>query len=124
MLDKGYQVYFDNDYTSMELLEELFARYTFACGTVHSNRQGLPVAVTKAKLKKGKTVFWHKDAILCMKHYDRREVCLLSTIHDATEILVCNRRGMYILKPELIVEYNRHMKGCDLADQLMTSYSF
>ena len=34
-LDKGYQVYFDNYYTSMELMEELFAQYTFACGTVH-----------------------------------------------------------------------------------------
>ena len=105
-------------------MEELFGQYTFACGTVHSNRRGLPVAVTKAKLKKGETVFQHKDAILCMKYYDRREVCLLSTIHDATEILVYNRRGMYILKSELIVEYNWHMKGCDLADQLMTSYSF
>ena len=52
MLDKGYQVYFDNYYTSMELMEELGARYTFACGTLHSNRQGLPAAVTKAKLKK------------------------------------------------------------------------
>ena len=36
MLDEGYQVYFDNYYTSVELMEELFARYTFACATVHS----------------------------------------------------------------------------------------
>ena len=77
MLDKGYQVYFDNYYSSMELVEELCARYTFACGTVCSNRPGLPAAVTKSKLKKGQTVFQHKDAILCMKCYDRREVCLV-----------------------------------------------
>ena len=38
LLDKGYQVYFDNYYTSVELMEELFARYTFACATVHSKR--------------------------------------------------------------------------------------
>ena len=76
--------------------------------------------MTKAKLKEGETMFQRKDAILCMKHYDRREECLLSIIHDATEILVHNRRGMYILKSELIAEYNQHMKGCDLADQLMT----
>ena len=59
-----------------------------------------------------------------MKHHDRREVCLLSTIHDAKEVLVKNRLGNHVLKPGLIVDYNKHMSSCDLADQLMTSYSF
>ena len=77
-----------NYYTSMDLLHELLSRYTFACGTVHANRKGLPVAVTKSKLKKGESVFRCKGEILCLKHHDRREVCLLSTIHDANEVLV------------------------------------
>ena len=123
-LDVGYKVYFDNYYTSMDLMHELLSRYTFACGTVHANRKGLPVAVTKSKLKKGESVFRHKGEILCLKHHDRREVCLLSTIHDANEVLVKNRLGNHVLKPEVIVVYNQHMSGCDLADQLMTSYSF
>ena len=103
-------------------MEELCARYTFVvlCIQIDEVCQQL----WQAKLQKGKTVFRHKDAILCMKCYDRREVCLLSIIHDATDILVHNRRGMYILKLELIVEYNWHMKGCNLADLLMTSHSF
>ena len=53
VLDVGYKVYFDNYYTSMDLMHELISRYTFACGTVRANRKGLPVAVTKSKLKKG-----------------------------------------------------------------------
>ena len=121
VLDVGYKVYFDNYYTSMDLMHELLSRYIFACGTVCANRKGLPVAVTKSKLKKGESVFRRKGEILCLKHHDRREVCLLSTIHDANEVLVKNR---FVLKPEATVAYNQHMSGCDLADQLMTSYSF
>ena len=124
VLDVGYKVYFDNYYTSMDLMHELLLRYTFACGTEHANRKGLPVAVTKSKLKKGESVFRCKGEVLCLKHHDRREVCLLSTIHDANEVLVKNRFGNHVLKPEVIVTYNQHMSGCDLADQLMTSYSF
>ena len=103
---------------------KLLSRYTFACGTLPANRKGLPVAVTKSKLKKGESVFRRKGEILCLKHHDRREVCLLSAIHDANEVLVKNRLGNRVLKPELIVAYNQHMSGCNLADQLMTSYSF
>ena len=87
VLGVAYKVYFDNYYTSMDLMHELLSRYTFECGTVHANRKGLPVAVTKSKLKRGQSVFRHKGEILCLKHHNR-EVCLLSTIHDANEVLV------------------------------------
>ena len=40
--DKHYYVYFDNYFTSIELLEELLQRETYSCGTVKSNRKGLP----------------------------------------------------------------------------------
>ena len=124
VLDVSYKVYFDKYYTSMDLMHELLSRYTFACGTEHANRKGFPVAVTKSKLKKGESVFTCKGEILCLKHHDRREACLLSSILDANEVLVKNRFGNHVHKPEVIVAYNQHMSGCDLADQLMTSYSF
>ena len=40
--DKHNHVYFDNYFTSVELLEELLQRETFGCGTVRSNRKELP----------------------------------------------------------------------------------
>ena len=91
---------------------------------MRANRKGLPVAVTKSKLKKGESVFRRKGEVLCLKHHDRREVCLLSTVYDASEVLVKNRFGNHVLKRKVIVAYNQHMSGCDLADQLKTSYSF
>ena len=79
LLDKGYRVYFDNYYTSPELLEELLYRNTVACGTVHVNHKGLPVAITKAKLKPGKCCFRRKleidgtaGTMLALKWCDKR----------------------------------------------------
>ena len=50
-LDKGHHVYMDNYYTSPELFSELYYRQTYACGTVRTNRKGLPETVKKAKVK-------------------------------------------------------------------------
>ena len=40
VLDAGHCVYFDNFFTSVALLEELFSRQTMACGTSRARVQG------------------------------------------------------------------------------------
>ena len=52
LLDKGYNVFTDNYYTSPELLFKLFYRQTFGTGTVRGNRKNMPKVVVRAKLKK------------------------------------------------------------------------
>jgi hypothetical protein len=42
MFGKNLQLYFDNFYTSVELLKDLHTRGVLACGTVRTNRKGLP----------------------------------------------------------------------------------
>ena len=49
LLDKGHRVYMDNYYTSPELLEELYFRETYACGTVRNNRKGMPITMKAMK---------------------------------------------------------------------------
>ena len=44
----------DNYYTSAVLSEELVERKTLACGTVRSNKSGLPKEICEIKEKKGK----------------------------------------------------------------------
>ena len=51
-LDKGYYVFMDNHYTSVGLFEELEGRKTLACGTVRSNRLGLPKDICDVKSSK------------------------------------------------------------------------
>ena len=66
LLDKGHHLYFDNFYTSVNLMEELCHKYTFACGTVRRNKVSLPKAVTEPKLIKGGRAFQRKETILAL----------------------------------------------------------
>lgn len=64
----GSHVYFDNYYTSPELLLKLKKKKILACGTVRSNRKGLPAEYMKKtapavkKLKRGEALFRKKRA--------------------------------------------------------------
>ena len=125
LLDQGYHVYMDNYYTSVELLEELYLRATFSAGTCRINRKAVPKAMKDIKLKMGEVCFRRSDTILALKWFDKRAVLILSTIHEAVEITTGkkDRYGNPITKPECIYDYTTNMRGCDLSDQLMTSYS-
>ena len=71
-LDKGYYVFMDNHYTSVRLFEELEGRKTLACGTVRSNRLGLPKDICDVKsskvksLKRGESLYRQKGTLTCM----------------------------------------------------------
>ena len=59
-LNKGHRVFMDNYYTSVELMEKLAEKRTLSCGTVKSNRVGLPADMKKActsikQLKRGES---------------------------------------------------------------------
>ena len=125
---------FDNYYTSPELLEELLYRNTLSCGTVRSNRKGLPIALSKAKLKPGECAFRRKfldyntpSPLLALRWCDKRPVYMISTIHTAVEVWTGRkhyRTGDPIYKPKVIVDYIKQMGSVDMADQLMHYYHF
>ena len=71
LLDKGYNVFTDNYYTSPELLLECFYRQTFGMGTVRGNRKNIPKAVVRAKLKGGESCFHRNGELLCIKWCDK-----------------------------------------------------
>ena len=123
LLGKGHHVYMDNYYTSPDLFHELFAKEMYACGTCRKLRKNLPKAVTTAKLKrKGDCVFRRDGPLLCFKWREKKDMLMLSTIHEA--ILVKTRKrdrdGNKIEKPEAVYYWG----GVDLSDQLLNYYSF
>ena len=135
VLDKGHCLYMDNYYTSPELHQELLYRDTLACGTVRSNRKGLPSAVISAKLKEKGDTCWRRSMdgddlgpLLALKWHDKRDVTMLCTMHGAHEKWSGRNdrtaQQLPIYKPTCIVEYIKHMGGVDLSDQLLTYYSF
>ena len=116
----------DNYYTSPELFEELHFRETYACGTVRANRKGLPEAPKISKLKKGDGHFQRNRPVLAIRWCDKRAFFMLSTIHDAKMVERNNPdfEGRQVVKPKCVVDYCHFMGGVDLADQVMSYYSF
>lgn len=89
VLDKGRVMYFDNYYSSPELFYELLYRETQACGTVRSNRKGLPMAVVNAKFTKGGEVIWRRQkdesldggGLLALKWLEKKKVSWLYPLY-------------------------------------------
>nr|XP_047143043.1 piggyBac transposable element-derived protein 4-like [Hydra vulgaris] len=111
LLGHGRILYTDNWYTSMNLAKSLLENKTNLVGTARKNRIGFPKHVTSLKLKKGDYVAEQNgDGIMILKWKDKREVIMLSSIHDGS----ITERG----KPAVIVDYNKGKSFNDLSDQL------
>lgn len=105
LLNKGYSIGMDNYYASSELFDILIANKTDAVGTVRYNRQNLSTTVLKAKLRKGQTIAQYKGKLLHLKWKDKKDMNMLSTIHNE-EMQKITVAGKKCLKPSICIEYN------------------
>ena len=127
---RGNHIYMDNYYSSPHLFSDLHCLGFGACGTVRTNRRGLP-AEMQAKLKKGDVTSTTIDGhTIALRWMDKRPVNMLSTIHDDA-LVTKERRTRHapggreeIRKPAVVVEYNMYMGGVDKGDQLLSYYGF
>lgn len=134
-LGSGYHLYCDNFYTSPKLFKELLLLKVRACGTYRDNRKETPSTKVNAMTKKSSrgTIRWIRDGpLLFIKWMDTREVSVCSTIHTAyagetVQRHVKGRDGQWQTQrfpsPTPVTEYNKHMGGVDLSDQLIQYYS-
>ncbi|XP_067128002.1 piggyBac transposable element-derived protein 4-like [Centruroides vittatus] len=123
LLNTGYMLFVDNYYTSPVLFDLLVNFKTDAIGTLRKNRKELPEDIKKKKLKKGDFIAFYRKKLMTLKWQDKKEVCMLSTVHGAEVVPVQTRSGEEKLKPLVCVEYSRGMGGIDLADHCITTYS-
>ncbi|XP_063962609.1 piggyBac transposable element-derived protein 4-like [Lytechinus pictus] len=127
-------VYCDNFYTSVGLLQDLAAKDMGVCGTVRSNRRGLPDDVRNGQLhlKKGDDPVYYRsnDDMLLVSWHDTKRVNVLSTIDDNTVIKKSVRSRHHqggrreIKKPSAVISYNAYMNGVDRLDQRMSYCKF
>ena len=79
-------------YISVALFEELENRKTLACGTVRSNRVGLPKEICRLKekcvkeLERGESLYSKKGKLFCVTWRDRKAVSFLATIQPVKQI--------------------------------------
>lgn len=77
---KGHVVYIDNWYTSPTLAEFLHDRDTGMCGTVKSNRKGMPKL--ENKLVRGEVQVCHSHEWMAVRWEDKRSVLMLTSVHE------------------------------------------
>lgn len=125
---KFKMLFFDNYFNSLTLLETLKTEKTLACGTIRSNRKGLPDNILEdKKLKRGDMD--HRTSctgITFFKWRDTKCVFLASNFHGTETTLVDRKddKGTIhkVTAPTVINDYNKYMGGVDHADQLRASY--
>lgn len=98
------ELYVDNWYSSPQLFLYLKARGTYACGTVKSNRKGMPIF---GKLKRGQIEYYKSAPLLALKWQDKKPVLMLSTKHDDIIIpsdSLDSSTGLPKLKPLCVIQ--------------------
>ena len=129
VLGTGIHVYIDNLYTAVNLFSDLRIRGVMACGTVRSNRKGLPVALLpkNMKLQCGEFKVAQKDDLVFATWMDTKPVLTLSNFHDPTEQgTVLRRRDRVrtqVPVPKMVQDYQQHMRGVDLLDQSISYHT-
>lgn len=115
----------DNYYTSPELFSELDLLNTYACGTVRTNRKGVPKAFSAVKrMKQGDGIFRRKGNLLAVKFHDKRDIHMLTTFHEAKLLVTdrVNKNNEPVVKPNTIIDYCKYMGGVDVNDQICQYY--
>jgi hypothetical protein len=120
----------DNLYTSPHLCEHLLRVGLRSCGTVRSNRTGLPPnlkAIAKG-LGPGETKAWQKGQLGCLAWCDKGPVLMLSTYHRVDHMITFEQdrgpnRPRTATKPQVVLDYNVHKCHVDTVDQLRQYYA-
>ncbi|XP_045127477.1 piggyBac transposable element-derived protein 4-like [Portunus trituberculatus] len=127
---KEHKVYFDNYFTSVDLMKKLKEKGVNACGTVKPSRRNLPTFKSSKNMSRGDSeTFTSNTGINATKWRDKKDVFLLTNFHDPKDISEVARRekdGTRKLYPcpISIIEYNKNMNSVDKFDQLLFQWKY
>ena len=115
----------DNNFSSPELFYDLAQKKISCCGTVRLHRKGMPkdLKPKTLRLKRGDIRVRTRGDLTAVVWKDKREVCLLTNIHDP------HREGNYsdehgnTIRPAIVADFNRHMGHADNAGRMANSFT-
>lgn len=134
MAHSNYRLFFDNYFTSSNLVQELLTKGIYCTGTVRANRVGsLPIKPNSELVKQGRGAMdgcTSSDNKLCLVRWnDNSLVTVLSSAYDWQTNLGQVKRYDNSTKayvdvacPSAIIEYNKSMGGVDKLDFLLSLY--
>jgi hypothetical protein len=132
---KWHKLYFDNWYTSLELVKSLFTQGIACVGTVRSNRlKNIELPTDKVMKKQGRgsatllTTNIDNVELRVVKWFDNRGVTLLSSYEAVNPVSTVQRwdrktkSKINVTRPSIVSTYNSFMGGVDLLDCLLSLY--
>ena len=128
-----YNIYFDNLFTSFQLLRELKDRKYGATGTIRANRcKHCPLKSVDVmnKQKRGTAEFATDkvNKIMICRRMDNAVVSVASTVHTNNASSKVKRysqrqkKNVEVDCPKIVQEYNQHMGGTDRLNQNVNKY--
>ncbi|XP_065664709.1 piggyBac transposable element-derived protein 4-like [Hydra vulgaris] len=123
LLNKGYCVFINNWYTSVEVCHKLLLNKTDCVGTVRKDRKSLRTGLICKKLQPDEKFvqFEKSTGIMCTKWRDKKDIYLLSTCIK-NSIVEVTRSGKPRIIPAVVDLYTKNMGGVDQDDQMLTTY--
>lgn len=86
-------------------------------GTIRQNRKEYPKDLANQKLTLDEISFRRRGNVAVLKWKDKREVSVLTTIHNPTQRVLTTTRHATREKPIAVRDYSKYMSGCDHSDQ-------
>ena len=109
-LHQGYYLFFDNFYTSVSLVKDLFDLGVLATGTVTESRRGFPENLRNGKqwakkLERGSMRLERDNPCLALQWIDNKVVSVLTTIYNANDkVSVIRKSKVANVWKEIIVQ--------------------
>lgn len=132
---KNHLLFFDNWFTSIKLLTNLYTDGIYCLGTARKDRlHGLVFSSDKNMKKEGRGTYEEFAStiddvkIFALKWFDNKSVCLASTFCGSQPIDIVQRfdrktkTRIDVPRPNAIKQYNLFMGGVDLLDGLISYY--
>ena len=127
----GHKLYFDNFFTSYDLMYELGEQSVRATGTIRENRtkgakRTLISSKALQKKERGTYDFCTDGKVFVAKWHDNSIVTIASNCETHIPLHKVNRRvkggNKEVTHPHLINSYNKGMGGVDLMSRLLETY--
>ena len=120
-IGKGYTVYADKFYNSVNLTKHMYSNVTYICGTLRADRKNNLKEVVWKKHGKGEMVWARNETAVVCKSKDKN-VLIISNKHKSELARVANRRGKEKMQPDIVADYSLGMSGIDRSDQMLSYY--
>ena len=131
---RNYRLFFDNYFTSLSLIQELYTKGIYCTGTVRANRVGsLPIKPNSELVKQGRGAMdgcTSSDEKLCLIRWnDNSLVTVLFFAYDwqtnqgqVRRYHKSSKTYVDVVCPSAVLEYNKSTGGVDKLDFLLSLY--